>query len=139
MLKHLKEITGDETLTVHGFRTAFRIWAQEETDFEEEIVEHCQHPITGDDAEKGLQARRGSKEAACRDAGIRQLRDAATEKQPDADEGRLRVRTVHPAGRGISPLIGQIFQEGRQIAARNDHCPGPPQALQCKRPSLIAL
>jgi integrase len=40
MLKHLKQITGDETLTVHGFRTTFRTWAQEETDFEEEIVEH---------------------------------------------------------------------------------------------------
>jgi len=52
MLKHLKQITGDETLTVHGFRTTFRTWAQEETDFEEEIVEHCLHHITGDDAEK---------------------------------------------------------------------------------------
>lgn len=52
MLKHLKEITGDETLTVRGFRTTFRTWAQEETDFEEEIVEHCLHHITGDDAEK---------------------------------------------------------------------------------------
>jgi integrase len=52
MLKHLKEITEDETLTVHGFRTTFRTWAQEETDFEEEIVEHCLHHITGDDAEK---------------------------------------------------------------------------------------
>ena len=29
MLKHLKEIAGDETLTVHGFRTTFRTWAQE--------------------------------------------------------------------------------------------------------------
>ncbi len=27
-------------------------WAQDETDFEEEIVEHCMHHITGDDAEK---------------------------------------------------------------------------------------
>jgi integrase len=52
MLKHLKQITGDETLTVHGFRTTFRTWAQEETDYEEEIVEHCLHHITGDDAEK---------------------------------------------------------------------------------------
>jgi integrase len=52
MLKHLKQITGDETLTVHGFRTTLRTWAQEETDFEEEIVEHCLHHITGDDAEK---------------------------------------------------------------------------------------
>jgi len=52
MLKHLKQIAGDETLTVHGFRTTFRTWAQEETDFEEEIVEHCLHHITGDEAEK---------------------------------------------------------------------------------------
>lgn len=52
MLKHLKQITGDERLTVHGFRTTFRTWAQEETNFEEEIVEHCLHHITGDDAEK---------------------------------------------------------------------------------------
>lgn len=52
MLKHLKEITADKSLTVHGFRTTFRTWAQEETDFEEEIIEHCLHHITGDDAEK---------------------------------------------------------------------------------------
>jgi integrase len=52
MLKYLKELTGDGSLTVHGFRTTFRTWAQEETDFEEEIVEHCLHHITGDDAEK---------------------------------------------------------------------------------------
>jgi integrase len=52
MLKHLKQIIGDKTATVHGFRTTFRTWAQEETDFEEEIVEHCLHHITGNEAEK---------------------------------------------------------------------------------------
>jgi integrase len=52
MLKCLKELTGDESLTVHGFRTTFRTWAQEETHYEEEIVEHCLHHITGDDAAK---------------------------------------------------------------------------------------
>jgi integrase len=52
MLKMLKEITGDKSLTVHGFRGTFRTWAQEETNFEEEIVEHCIHHITGDEAEK---------------------------------------------------------------------------------------
>jgi len=52
MLKALKEISGDPTLTVHGLRGTFRTWAQEETDFEEEIVEHCMHHITGDEAEK---------------------------------------------------------------------------------------
>jgi integrase len=52
MLKALKEISGDPTLTVHGLRGTFRTWAQEETEFEEEIVEHCMHHITGDQAEK---------------------------------------------------------------------------------------
>jgi integrase len=52
MLKAFKEISGDPTLTVHGLRGTFRTWAQEETDFEEEIVEHCMHHITGDEAEK---------------------------------------------------------------------------------------
>jgi integrase len=52
MLKALKEISGDPSLTVHGLRGTFRTWAQEETDFEVEIVEHCMHHITGDDAEK---------------------------------------------------------------------------------------
>ncbi len=94
MLKHLKEITEDETLTVHGFRTTFRTWAQKETDFEEEIIEHCLHHITGDDAEKAY--KRGDR------------------KKRDADEGCLRVRAVHLGG--ISPLgpfglIGQVFQE----------------------------
>ena len=52
MLKHLKEISGDDTLTVHGFRTTFRTWAQEETKFDHEIIEHCLHHILGDEAEK---------------------------------------------------------------------------------------
>ncbi|MCJ9700872.1 site-specific integrase [Bradyrhizobium sp. SHOUNA76] len=52
MLKKLKEVSADPTLTVHGFRGTFRTWAQDETDFEEEIIEHCMHHITGDNAEK---------------------------------------------------------------------------------------
>ena len=52
MLKKLKEISGDPKLTVHGLRGTFRSWAQDETEFEEEIVEHCMHHITGDAAEK---------------------------------------------------------------------------------------
>jgi integrase len=52
MLKHLKEISGDATLTVHGFRTTFRTWAQEETHFDRETIEHCVHHILGDEAEK---------------------------------------------------------------------------------------
>jgi integrase len=51
MLKALKEITGDETLTVHGFRSTFRNWAREETDFAREDVEHCMHHLLGDAAE----------------------------------------------------------------------------------------
>jgi hypothetical protein len=52
MLKRIKQLTGDPKMTVHGVRGTFRTWAQEETDFEEEIVEHCMHHITGDAAEK---------------------------------------------------------------------------------------
>jgi integrase len=52
LLKKLKDVSGDPTLTVHGLRGTFRTWAQEETDYEEEIVEHCMHHITGDEAEK---------------------------------------------------------------------------------------
>lgn len=54
MLKMIKQITGDDTMTVHGFRSTFRTWAQEDTDFEKmgETVEHCMHHILGDDAEK---------------------------------------------------------------------------------------
>jgi integrase len=52
MLKKLKEVSGDPAITVHGLRGTFRTWAQDETDFEEEIVEHCMHHITGDGAEK---------------------------------------------------------------------------------------
>ncbi|WP_300184208.1 hypothetical protein [Bradyrhizobium sp.] len=37
---------------LHCLRGTFLTWAQEETDFEEEIVEHCMHHITGDAAEK---------------------------------------------------------------------------------------
>jgi integrase len=52
MLAVLKRMGRKGTATTHGFRSSFRTWAQEETDFEEEIVEHCLHHITGDDAEK---------------------------------------------------------------------------------------
>jgi integrase len=51
MLNRLKEITGNDKLTVHGFRTTFRTWAQDETDFDRETVEHCLHHILGDEAE----------------------------------------------------------------------------------------
>ena len=41
MLKHLRKIIGDETLTVRSFVSRCRLGL---------IVEHCLHHITGDDA-----------------------------------------------------------------------------------------
>ena len=70
MLKHLKEITGDPDLTVHGFRTTFRTWAQEATDFEEEIVEHCLHHITGDESEKAYKRGEALKKRGEVNAGV---------------------------------------------------------------------
>ncbi len=52
MLKALKLVTGDTSLTVHGFRSTFRTWAQEETKHDRETVEHCMHHILGDAAEQ---------------------------------------------------------------------------------------
>jgi integrase len=34
--------------TVHGFRSTFRTWGQEKTDFDHDTLEHCIHHITGD-------------------------------------------------------------------------------------------
>jgi integrase len=39
-------------VTVHGFRSTFSTWAQEQTDFASDIVEHCLAHITGDGSEK---------------------------------------------------------------------------------------
>jgi integrase len=57
MLKKLKEITGDKTLTVHGFRTTFRSWVQdEETGIDRETAEHCMHHILGDESERAYKS-----------------------------------------------------------------------------------
>lgn len=58
MLKRLKDLSDDRTLTVHGLRGTFRTRGTGQTDFEEEIVEHCMYHITGGAAEKARMARR---------------------------------------------------------------------------------
>jgi integrase len=53
----IKEVTGDDSLTVHGFRTTFRSWVQdEETGIDRETAEHCMHHILGDEAEKAYKS-----------------------------------------------------------------------------------
>jgi integrase len=52
MLARLKSIAGDGTLTAHGLRGTFRTWAQDETEFARETVEHVMHHILGDAAER---------------------------------------------------------------------------------------
>lgn len=41
----------DDGSTVHGFRSSFRDWAAEQTDFPREVVEACLAHALGDDAE----------------------------------------------------------------------------------------
>jgi len=36
---------------VHGFRSPFRTWGQNETSFEPEVLEYCLHHIEGEEAE----------------------------------------------------------------------------------------
>jgi integrase len=38
-LRLAKDVAGDETITVHGFRSAFRDWAAERTNFPREVAE----------------------------------------------------------------------------------------------------
>jgi integrase len=57
MLKMLKEIKGDDSLTVHGFRTTFRSWVQDEkTRIDRETAEHCMHHILGDESERAYKS-----------------------------------------------------------------------------------
>jgi integrase len=44
-------------ITVHGFRSTFRDWCYEQTEFPREIAEHCLAHITGDGSEQAY--RRG--------------------------------------------------------------------------------
>lgn len=48
---------GADAFTVHGFRSAFRDWASEETDFQGEVAEAALAHITGDETERAY--RRG--------------------------------------------------------------------------------
>jgi integrase len=50
MLKLLKVDMG-RNATVHGFRSTFRTWGQNETSHEREVLEYCLHHIEGEEAE----------------------------------------------------------------------------------------
>jgi integrase len=50
MLKLLKVDMGRKA-TVHGFRSTFRTWGQNETTIEREVLEYCLHHIEGGEAE----------------------------------------------------------------------------------------
>ena len=50
MLKLLKVDMGRKA-TVHGFRSTFRTWGQNETPIEREVLEYCLHHIEGGEAE----------------------------------------------------------------------------------------
>jgi integrase len=48
MLRCLQLYMKRPDCTVHGFRSTFRTWGQEKTDFDHDTLEHCMHHITGD-------------------------------------------------------------------------------------------
>jgi integrase len=50
MLKLLK-VDMERKATVHGFRSTFRTWGQNETSHEREVLEYCLHHIEGEEAE----------------------------------------------------------------------------------------
>jgi integrase len=50
MLKLLK-VDMERNATVHGFRSTFRTWGQNETSIEREVLEYCLHHIEGGEAE----------------------------------------------------------------------------------------
>jgi integrase len=86
MLKNLKEITGDDSLTVHGFRTTFRSWVQdEETGIDRETAEHCMHHILGDESERAYKSGQALKK---RRAAMQKFADFAT--RPPATVTPLR-------------------------------------------------
>ena len=57
MLELLKDM-GRTDITVHGFRSTFKTWCDEETNFSNQAVEFCVAHVPGDEAEKAY--RRGS-------------------------------------------------------------------------------
>jgi integrase len=48
LLRCLQKYMERPDCTVHGFRSTFRTWGQEKTDFDHDTLEHCLHHITGD-------------------------------------------------------------------------------------------
>jgi hypothetical protein len=50
-LKSLNPSTLSNAQTVHGFRSTFRTWGQNETSIEREVLEYCLHHIEGGEAE----------------------------------------------------------------------------------------
>jgi integrase len=76
MLKMIKEITADSKMTVHGFRSSFRTWVQdEETGIDRETAEHCMHHILGDAAELAYKSGEALKK---RRAAMQKFADFAT-------------------------------------------------------------
>ena len=51
MLKLLQKSMGRTTLTVHGFRSTFRDWEAERTDFPTEVAEMALAHVVGDKVE----------------------------------------------------------------------------------------
>jgi integrase len=48
MLKRLRTLTGNPTTTVHGLRSAFRVWGAEATSFDSELLEYALAHKVGD-------------------------------------------------------------------------------------------
>ena len=56
MLELLKD-EGLTDITVHGFRSTFKTWCDEETNFSNQAVEFCIAHVPGDEAEKAYRRR----------------------------------------------------------------------------------
>jgi integrase len=56
MLELLKDM-GRSNITVHGFRSTFKTWCDEETTFSNQAVEFCIAHVPGDEAEKAYRRR----------------------------------------------------------------------------------
>jgi integrase len=50
-----QEIAADDAITVHGFRSTFRDWAAERTNFPREIAEKALAHAIGDETERAYQ------------------------------------------------------------------------------------
>jgi integrase len=55
MLEHLRRMSGGNGLTVHGFRSSFRDWCAEQTNFARELAEVALAHAVGDDTERAYQ------------------------------------------------------------------------------------